>query len=49
MMKTKRPKVIEIAEKYRVLHKRLKATEENDYFDLDALDMCLVPDMIIPP
>lgn len=46
--KIKDPLVVEIFEKHRVLEERLKAKEGNDVFDLDALDMCLVPYVIIP-
>ncbi|CAL5187276.1 unnamed protein product [Lathyrus oleraceus] len=47
--KTKRTKVIEIIEKYRVREEILKDIEGHDAFDLDALNMCLVPSLVITP
>ena len=32
-----------------MLDERLKVIEGNDAFDMDALNMCLVPGLIIPP
>lgn len=46
--KVKDPLVVEISEKHRVLEERLKAIEGNVAFDMDVLDMCLVPNLIIP-
>lgn len=40
---------MEMAEKHHMLEGRLKAIKGNDVFDLDALDMCLVSDLIITP
>lgn len=47
--RTKRPEVIQIAEKYRMLNERLKAIEGCDTFDIDALNMCLLYGLVIPP
>lgn len=49
MRKTKRPKVIEIAEKYHALNERLEDIKGHDYYDLDALNMCLVSDLVLSP
>jgi hypothetical protein len=37
------------AQKYKALEERLKAIEGFSVFGIDALDMCLVPDVVIPP
>ncbi|WJX67858.1 hypothetical protein P8452_52291 [Trifolium repens] len=37
------------AQKYKALEERLKAIEGFCAFGIDALDMCLVPDVVIPP
>ena len=34
---------------YKALEERLKAVEGFDAFELDALEMGLVPDVVIPP
>lgn len=47
--KTKRTEVIEIIEKYRVWEEILKDIKGHDAFDLDALNMCLVPSLVITP
>ncbi|GAU44257.1 hypothetical protein TSUD_400030, partial [Trifolium subterraneum] len=39
----------EAAKKYKALEERLKAIEGFSAFGLDALDMCLVPDVVVPP
>lgn len=40
---------MEVAERLCVLDERLKAIEEHDAFDMDALNMCLVHSLVIPP
>ncbi|MCI29262.1 gag-protease polyprotein, partial [Trifolium medium] len=39
----------ELIQKYRALEERLKAIEGFSAFGIDALDMCLVPDVVVPP
>ncbi|CAJ2644571.1 unnamed protein product [Trifolium pratense] len=39
----------EVAQKYKALEERLKAVEGFSAFGIDTLDMCLVPDVIVPP
>ncbi|MCI42481.1 hypothetical protein A2U01_0063718, partial [Trifolium medium] len=39
----------EAAQKYKTLEERLKAIEGFSAFGFDALDMCLVPDVVVPP
>ncbi|GAU28982.1 hypothetical protein TSUD_391830 [Trifolium subterraneum] len=39
----------EAAKKYKALEERLKAIECFSAFGLDASDMCLVPDVVVPP
>ncbi|MCI83218.1 gag-protease polyprotein, partial [Trifolium medium] len=39
----------EAAHKYKALKERLKAIEDFSAFGLDVLDMCLVPDVVVPP
>ncbi|GAU40821.1 hypothetical protein TSUD_398050, partial [Trifolium subterraneum] len=39
----------EAAQKYKALEERLKAIEGFSAFGIDALDMCLVPDVVVPP
>ncbi|MCI59123.1 gag-protease polyprotein, partial [Trifolium medium] len=39
----------EAAQKYEALEERLKAIEGFSAFGLDTLDMCLVPDVVMPP
>lgn len=48
MKRTKDPRVIDTVENYHVLNEIFKAIEGNDAFDLDALNMCLVPGLVIP-
>ncbi|CAL5210101.1 unnamed protein product [Lathyrus oleraceus] len=49
MVNTERPQDDEIAKRGRVLEKRLKAIEGQDTLELNALNMCLVPGLVIPP
>lgn len=37
-----------VADKYKVLEERLKHVEGFNVLGVDAIDMCLVPDMVIP-
>ncbi|WJX45891.1 hypothetical protein P8452_32739 [Trifolium repens] len=39
----------EFAQKYKALEERLKAIEGFSAFGIDGLDMCLVPDVVVPP
>ena len=39
----------ESAQKYQALEERLKAIEGFSAFGIDALEMCLVPDVVVPP
>jgi hypothetical protein len=39
----------ESVQKYKALEERLKAIEGFSAFGIDALDMCLVPDIVVPP
>ncbi|CAL5198950.1 unnamed protein product [Lathyrus oleraceus] len=48
VVNTERPQDEEIVEICRVLEKRLKAIEGEDTIELNALGMCLVPDLVIP-
>lgn len=38
----------DVKEKYQTLEKRLRAMEGNDVFGAAAMDMCLVPDLVLP-
>lgn len=38
----------DVKEKYQTLEKRLRAMEGNDVFGVAAMDMCLVPDLVLP-
>lgn len=49
MKRIKDPRVMEMVEKYRILNQGLKAIERNSAFDRDALNMCLVSGLVIPP
>src|SRR6266487_1230644 len=40
---------VESAQMYRVLEERLEAIEGFSVYGSNALDMCLVPDVVIPP
>ncbi|MCI72550.1 gag-protease polyprotein, partial [Trifolium medium] len=40
---------VESAQMYRALEERLKAVEGFSAYGVDALDICLVPDVVIPP
>ncbi|MCI74209.1 hypothetical protein A2U01_0095473, partial [Trifolium medium] len=40
---------VESAQMYRALEERLKAVECFSAYRVDAMDMCLVPGMVIPP
>lgn len=48
MVNTQRPQDDEIIETCHMLEKSLKAIEGRDTFDLDALNTCLVPGLVIP-
>ncbi|XP_050898906.1 uncharacterized protein LOC127105746 [Lathyrus oleraceus] len=48
VVNAKQPQDDEIAKRCRVPEKRLKAIEGQDTFELNALDMCLVPSLVIP-
>ncbi|MCI54462.1 hypothetical protein A2U01_0075712, partial [Trifolium medium] len=39
----------EYAQRYKVLEERLKAIEGFSAFGIDALDLCLVPNVVVPP
>ncbi|CAL5193211.1 unnamed protein product [Lathyrus oleraceus] len=49
VMKVKDPRDVEVAGRFKVLKEKLKAIEGHDAFGLNALDMCLVPGLILPP
>ena len=38
----------DVKEKYQTLEKRMRAMEGNDVFGAAAMDMCLVPDLVLP-
>lgn len=40
------PKVFD---KYKILEERLRGVQSFNVFSVDALDMCLIPNMVIPP
>ena len=49
---THQPKIVEnplALNQYKVLEERLKVVEGYDAFDVDALEMGLVPNVVIPP
>ncbi|XP_050896634.1 uncharacterized protein LOC127103415 [Lathyrus oleraceus] len=48
MVNTERPQDDEIVERCFVLDKRLKAIKGQDTLELNALNMCLVPGLVIP-
>ncbi|CAL5203271.1 unnamed protein product [Lathyrus oleraceus] len=48
VVNAEQPQDDEIAKRCCVLEKRLKAIEGQDTLELDALDMCLVPGLVIP-
>ncbi|CAL5211971.1 unnamed protein product [Lathyrus oleraceus] len=49
VVNTEQPQDDEIAKRCHVLEKRLKAIKRQDTVELNALGMCLVPDLVIPP
>ncbi|CAL5191887.1 unnamed protein product [Lathyrus oleraceus] len=49
VVNVEQPQDDEIAKRCHVLEKRLKAIERQDTVELNALGMCLVPDLVIPP
>lgn len=49
MVNTEGPWDVKAAKRYHMLDERLKVLEGCDAFGLDALDMCLVSDVVIPP
>ncbi|CAL5193441.1 unnamed protein product [Lathyrus oleraceus] len=49
VVNVEQPQDDEIAKRCRVLEKRLKAIEGQDIVELNALNMCLVSDLVIPP
>ncbi|CAL5196509.1 unnamed protein product [Lathyrus oleraceus] len=49
VVNVEQPQDDEIAKRCHVLKKRLKAIERQDTVELNALGMCLVPDLVIPP
>ncbi|XP_050914983.1 uncharacterized protein LOC127129923 [Lathyrus oleraceus] len=49
LVNTEQPQDDEIAKRCRVLEKKLKAIEGQDTVEQSALDMCLVPGLVIPP
>ncbi|CAL5193641.1 unnamed protein product [Lathyrus oleraceus] len=49
VVNAEQPQDDEIAKGCRVLEKRLKAIEGKDTIGLNALDMCLVSDLVLPP
>ncbi|CAL5182995.1 unnamed protein product [Lathyrus oleraceus] len=49
VVNAEQPQDDEIAKRCCVLEKRLKAIERQDIVELNALGMCLVPDLVIPP
>lgn len=38
-----------VSDKYKILEERLKVTEGFNIFGVEVMEMCLVPDMVIPP
>ncbi|XP_050920257.1 uncharacterized protein LOC127137893 [Lathyrus oleraceus] len=49
VVNTEQPQDDRIAKRCRMLEKRLKAIEGQDIVELNALDMCLIPGLVIPP
>ena len=49
LVNIEQPQDDEIAKRCRVLEKKLKALEGRDTIEQGALDMCLVPGLVIPP
>ncbi|CAL5192034.1 unnamed protein product [Lathyrus oleraceus] len=49
VVNVEQPQDNEIAKRCHMLEKRLKAIERQDTVELNALGMCLVPDLVIPP